>query len=81
MVNVQKFNEAIATRGIRKDYLASLLGISRQSLSSKINNKTEFKAQEAKLLKDRMCLSDTEFVEIFFASECGCEPQCEVANG
>lgn len=69
MVNTDKLNDAIKTAGLRKDGIAVSLGISRQALSNKINNKTEFRASEAKWLKDSLHLSSDSFVEIFFARE------------
>lgn len=67
MVNTDKLNDAIRSAGLRKDGIAVSLSISRQALSNKINNKTEFKASEARWLKDALNLSSDSFVEIFFA--------------
>ena len=67
MVNTAKLNRAIAEKGYRKDYIAGLLGISRQSLSNKFAGKTAFKAEEVCILRDTLELSDTLLVEIFFA--------------
>ena len=77
MVNTQKLNEAINREGFTKTHLAAVLGISRQSLSNKINNKVGFRAQEGAVLKNKLRLTDTDFVAIFFAPECGCEPHNE----
>lgn len=68
MVQTQKLNEAIKAAGLRKDGIAASLGISRQSLSNKINNKVEFRAKESLWLKDALNLNTENFVEIFFAS-------------
>lgn len=75
MVNTKKLNEAIAAKGYRKEYLAGLLGISRQSLSNKITGKTEFRAEESRVLKETLELTDRAFVDIFFTTRCGSEPQ------
>ncbi len=79
MVNTNLFNEALKNHGDRKDGLAAKLGISRQTLSNKINNKTEFKNQEAIMIKDLLRLTDAEFVSIFFAHEGDSQSPCEEA--
>lgn len=79
MVNTEKLNDAIKSAGLRKDGIAVSLGISRQALSGKINNRTEFRASEAKWLKDSLHLSDGSFVEIFFANECDSQSHFERA--
>ena len=69
MVNTDKLNRAIKAAGLRKDGIAVSLGISRQALSNKINNRTEFRTSEAKWLKDSLNLSADLFVDIFFAKQ------------
>lgn len=48
--------------------LAKFLGISQQSLSYKINERSEggFNIRELMLIKTLFALSDEEFIEIFF---------------
>lgn len=69
MVNTDNLNDAIRNAGYFKWHLASVLGMSRQNLSNKINNKTSFAASEMKQLKKVLKLSDDRFVEIFFADD------------
>ena len=69
MVKTDCLNEAIKSAGLRKDSIAASLGISKQSLSNKINNKTEFKAGESNWLRKTLNLSSERFVGIFFADE------------
>lgn len=76
MVLTDKLNEAIKAKGLRKDSIAASLGITKQSLSNKINNKTDFRGGEAKWLKDSLDLSPESFVEIFFADEYDSKPYC-----
>ena len=68
MVNTEKLNTAIRTAGLRKDSLAASLGISRQSFTNKLKNRTEFKASESLSLMNTLHLSKEEFVDIFFAN-------------
>ena len=81
MVNTEKLNEAILKAGYYKQYLASVLGISRQNLSNKINNRVSFSGREVKTLKRMLDLSDSQFVEIFFADECSSEEHEGEENG
>ena len=50
MVNTQLLEEAIAQSGKKKSYLAGKCGITRQSLTSKINNRSEFTGQQIIIL-------------------------------
>ncbi len=70
MVDKERLNTAIKGSGLLKKFLCSKLGISKQSLHNKLNNKTDFKGQEALVLKNVLNLSDQEFIEIFFAEQC-----------
>lgn len=80
MVDTSKLNEAIREAGLRKDRLARSLGISRQAFSSKINNKTEFKAKESLYLMTALDLTPESFVEIFFAEAYDSQPYNRRAN-
>ena len=70
MVNTEKLNDLFKDTGFRKDYIASRLGMTRQNLSLKINNKAPFSAGEMKAMKNIFSISDKTFMEIFFAEEC-----------
>ena len=70
MVNKQLLEKVIAESGLKMDYLAEKLDISRQLLWMKINNRNDFRAREIKTLCRELGitrLSDKE--SIFFASE------------
>ena len=51
--------------------LAKCLGISPQTLSSKMNERSEggFNVRELMLIKTLYCLTNEEFIEIFFDKE------------
>ncbi len=74
MVNKEKLNEAIRDSGFQKKFLCVKLGISKQSLHNKMNNKTEFKSQEVLALKHVLNLNDQDFLSIFFADKYGSQP-------
>ena len=62
------FELAVTKARISKRAIADALGISRMSLTRKINNVTEFKASEISLLKTILYLDDQERDKIFFAN-------------
>ena len=68
MTNSLMFEMAILKAHVTKSDIADALGISRVSLTRKINNVTEFKASEISLLKNILKLSDQERDKIFFAN-------------
>lgn len=49
--------------------LAEYLGISRQTLSGRINGHTQFKMDEVMLIADKYKLKSNEIMEIFFKEE------------
>ena len=62
------FELAVTKARMSKGAIADALGISRMSLTRKINNVTEFKASEISLLKTILRLDDQERDKIFFAN-------------
>lgn len=69
MVNTQYLEKMIDDTGIKKAYLASELGITRQSLRKKIINENDFTAREIKLLCEILKISSLKEKEaIFFAN-------------
>lgn len=46
MINTKLLKAAIAENGMKQSEVAEKIGISMQSFSSKINNKTQFKIDE-----------------------------------
>lgn len=68
MVNNNKLKGKIVEKELTYENCAKALGISKNSFSSKINNKTEsgFGIVEAKELSDLLDLSNDEKLSIFF---------------
>ena len=68
MTNTNLLQEVIKKSGLKLQYLADSLGISRTALSNKIQNETEFKASEILALCVLLKIEDPELKEkIFFA--------------
>lgn len=66
-MNKAKLKSVMTLHGDTNKDLADLLGISKQSVSCKINeNGTEFKQGEIAKIKDRYVLSPEEVDAIFF---------------
>lgn len=66
-MNKAKLKSLMSLHGDTNKDIAELLGISMQSVSSKINeNGTEFKQGEIAKIKDRYNLSPAEVDAIFF---------------
>ena len=69
MVNTEMLNERIEKSGYKKAYIASELNITRQSLSSKVNNSTEFLSSEVQQLCKVLGITSLDEKEaIFFAN-------------
>lgn len=68
MVNTLLLVEKIKESGLKREYLASKLGITRQAFLNKVNRKTDFTAREIKILCKELNITKlTEKEEIFFA--------------
>lgn len=67
MTNTELLREKIKQSGYKLQFIAKKVGITYQSLSNKINNKSEFRANEIQALYDLLGLSEAERVAIFFA--------------
>ena len=66
-MNKAKLKSIMALHGDTNKDIAELLGISEQSVSSKINeNGTEFKQGEIRIISDKYNLSPEELAAIFF---------------
>lgn len=70
MLNTILFREAVENRGIKYNFIANQLGISKQALNSKMNNKREFTANEIGVLCDLLQIRNYEKMKmIFFTKE------------
>ena len=58
--------EVIRESGVKVSVLADKVGISRQSLSMKLNGERRFDQGEIMALKTSLHLSDEQFMQIFF---------------
>lgn len=67
MTNTNMLRKKICECGITFTFLASRIGITRESLYMKLRNETEFKASEIVKVVDALGLTDKERNEIFFA--------------
>ena len=65
MTNTELLKDYISKSGYKLGYLANQVGISRFSLTQKINNKSEFKANEMDALSRLLGIKNKE--QIFFA--------------
>lgn len=65
-MNNDLLRQVIQDRGIKITSLAEKVGISRQSLSQKLNGEREFAQGEILAIKNNLRLSDDEFMQIFF---------------
>lgn len=69
MVDTIKLSDSLKKSGLKNCYISKKLKITDNSLSNKINNRTEFKPSELTALQDILNLSNDKFFEIFFAKE------------
>lgn len=69
MTNTDELKEKIKQSGYKLAFVAKHVGLSRASLSMKINNRRNFTAKEMFALSDLIGLTDTEKREIFFAGQ------------
>ncbi len=67
MTDSTLLNDRINGSGLKVAYIAEKMSISRQSLSNKINGKTQFKTEEIKMLSKLLNIDNPEdLYEIFF---------------
>ena len=64
-MNDRKLRSIMVLNGDKVDDLANFLNISRQSLTNKMNGKTEFTRAEMVMIKRRYKLNNDEFVKTF----------------
>lgn len=68
MTNTELLKQKIAESGLRFDYIAKSVGITRQSLSMKVGNKRSFDQYEIQSICDVLNITKLEEKEaIFFA--------------
>lgn len=67
MTNTSLLEQYIANSGYKRGFLAEKLGLSRFTLAQKINNKSEFKANEIDMLCTLLNIDTETRMNIFFA--------------
>ena len=67
MIDTNKLKSIIVEKGVKNSYLAEKLGISKQSLSNKLNNKTLFSLTEVKGLCEILKISPRDCFNIFLS--------------
>lgn len=70
---MNKSRQILATmvlNGDTKNNLAKALGISRQTLNSKLLGTGQFNQSEIQTMMDRYDLTPTELIDLFFDSNC-----------
>lgn len=70
MTDTVMLRDCIAQSGLKMQFIAEKLGISRNALLKKIENETQFKSQEIQQMCEILSISSLEVKEqIFFASK------------
>lgn len=67
MTNTKLLEEYISNSGYKKSFIAKALGITAYALALKINNKSEFKANEIDILCKLLNIGVEDRMRIFFA--------------
>ncbi len=68
MIDTKLLNDAIDKSGLKKEWIANQLGITRAALFEKINNKREFKASEVAKISKILSLTNQKRDIIFLTS-------------
>jgi hypothetical protein len=66
MTNTKMLREKIALSGYKLQYIAEQIGITYQGFLKKLNNESEFKASEIKIIQTVLGLSKKDRDAIFF---------------
>ena len=67
MTNTELLNEVIKKSGLKREWIAEQLGITRVALAQKINNESEFKISEMRKLTKVLSLSKQQRDTIFLS--------------
>lgn len=70
MTNTALLESIIAGSGLKKNYIAKVIGVTPETLIRKIKNASEFKASEIDKLCQLLAINDPKLREaVFFAQE------------
>lgn len=75
MTNSSVLSDLIKKSGYKMEFIASKCGMTRYSLSKKVNNQSEFTCNEALAIGDLLGISSSEMSDIFFCTDVGKMPQ------
>lgn len=67
MTNTRLLEDYIEKSGFKKGFIAKQLGITRYAFALKVNNKSEFKANEIAILCELLKIGANDKEAIFFA--------------
>lgn len=67
MVQTEELKKRMAASGLKNIFICEQMGISRQALDMKINNKRPFRASEIYVVADLLKLTNDEKQSIFYA--------------
>ncbi len=65
---MEDFKKFLDENGVKDNFLAKLLKITKQSISAKLNEKQPFKLKEIKTIKNHFKLTDRQVVKFFVDS-------------
>ena len=71
MLNKKMLEKRIQQKGLKKSYIAERLGISRATLCSMLNNRTEFRVSQVRILCELLDINDEETLLAIFFSQHG----------
>ena len=69
MTDTEKLNERIRNSGLKKSYIAGVLGINASTLSRKINNELGFNTREITVLCNLLGITKLKEKEAIFFAE------------
>ena len=69
MTNTEELNKRIKASGLKKSYIAKVLGIASGTLSQKISNRRGFRSLEMDALCDLLGIDNQEREAIFFVEK------------
>lgn len=67
MVNTPYLEEEIKNSGLKKSFIADKCGITAQTFTNKLTNKSEFTGSEIKIISKVLGFSSKKLNDIFFA--------------
>ena len=70
-MNIEKLRKIIEDKGVTYVFIANKLGITKNALSRKMNEKSDFKCGEMKTIAEILQISAQDFDEIFFGIKVG----------